>query len=55
MRPIRVFSCAQRGRSDGDWHTSEHHQRIEIGYDKFSNAISTVQKDYMTMIINETE
>lgn len=39
---IRI--CAIRGRSDGDWHNSEHNQRFEIG-GEISNSITSVLKD----------
>ena len=39
---IRI--CAIRGRSDGDWHNSEHKQRLEVG-GEISNSITSVQKD----------
>lgn len=39
---IRI--CAIRGRSDGDWHNSEHNQRLEIG-GEISNSITSVLKD----------
>lgn len=28
---MKVISCAMRGRSDGEWHSSSHQQRLEIG------------------------
>ena len=39
---IRI--CAIRGRSNGDWHNSEHKQRLEVG-GEISNSITSVQKD----------
>lgn len=39
---IRI--CAIRGRSNGDWHNSEHNQKLEIG-GNISNSITSVSKD----------
>ena len=41
---MTIKSCAMRGRSDGDWHTSEHRQTLEIG-GGISNSITSVAKD----------
>lgn len=51
---MRVISCALRGRSKGEWHFSEHRQMLEMGSDRFSNALSSVQKDYMVCLVYET-
>jgi DNA (cytosine-5)-methyltransferase 1 len=46
----KIFrSCASRGRSDGDWYTSEHRQKLELGSEIISNAVTGIQKDYMLM------
>lgn len=50
---MRCISCAVRGRSKGEWHSSEHMQMLEIGSDRFSNALSSVQKDYLVAIVYE--
>lgn len=50
-----MISCASRGRSKGLWHLSAHRQMIEFGSRKCSNAISTVQKDFMIAILYETD
>lgn len=42
----RVNIAAIRGRSDGDWHGSEHQQRLEEGGD-ICGAITSVAKDNM--------
>ena len=47
-----AISCAFRARSDGDWHCSEHSQRLEIGTD-IANSITTVAKDMMVLIYEE--
>lgn len=39
--------CAMRGRSDGEWHESEHEQRIECREDGVTNTITGVSKDNM--------
>lgn len=52
---MRAISCASRGRSKGGWHSSEHKQVLEMGSDMFSNAISSVQKDYMVCFVYETD
>lgn len=49
----RAIGCAFRGRSKGEWHESEHRQMLELNSDLYSNAISSVQKDYMIALIYE--
>lgn len=51
---MRSISCAIRGRSKGEWHSSEHRQMLELGSDRFSNALSSVQKDYLVALLYET-
>lgn len=34
-----------RGRADGEWHRSEHQQRLEIGGSDTSNSLTSVAKD----------
>ena len=48
----KILSCAIRGRSDGDWYTSEHRQCLEIGND-VSNAVTSVTKDCLLIEIYE--
>lgn len=48
----RAISCALRGRSKGEWYSSEHRQMLEMGTE-ISNALSSVQKDYMVCMILE--
>lgn len=44
---------AIRGRSNGDWHTSQHYQKIEVGGDT-ANSITSVAKDnYVIEIIKD--
>lgn len=43
MREIKV--AASRGRSDGDWYSSEHHQALEIRLGEYSNSLTSVAKD----------
>lgn len=50
---MRAISCALRGRSKGEWYSSEHRQMLELGSDAFSNALSSVQKDYLVCLISE--
>ena len=38
------YIAAQRGRSEGDWHTNKHRQKLEI-QGGVSNSITSVQKD----------
>ena len=46
QRPTDNFVIvAQRGRSNGDWHESEHYQKLEARQDGLTNTISSVQKD----------
>lgn len=50
---MKIFlSCAMRGRSDGDWHSFAHQQRLEIG-GVISNSITSVLKDFMICEIQE--
>lgn len=51
---MKILSCAMRGRSEGDWHMSEHHQKLEIGTD-VSNSITGVSKDFYVIEIYERE
>lgn len=53
MRLISAISCASRGRSKGEWYNSEHRQMLEMNSDRFGNAISSVQKDYMVCLVYE--
>ena len=41
--------CAMRGRSDGEWHESEHEQRIECREDGVTNTITGVSKDCLVV------
>ena len=54
MKLISAIGCASRGRAKGEWHNSEHRQMLEMNSDRFSNAISTVQKDFLVALIYET-
>lgn len=50
--------CAMLGRSNGEWHESEHEQRIECREDGVTNTITGVSKDNMVaepIIIANTE
>ena len=47
-----MISCAMRGRSDGDWHSSVHQQKIEMG-GVISNSVTSVLKDFMICEIYE--
>lgn len=49
---IKVVSCAIRGRSGGDWYSSEHKQMLELGTN-ISNSITSVQKDSLVCEIYE--
>ena len=40
-----VYVVAQRGRADGEWHSSKHYQKLEPRKDGLTNTISHVQKD----------
>lgn len=51
---MRAISCAIRGRSRGEWHSSEHRQMLEMGTE-ISNALSSVQKDYMVAMVYEKD
>lgn len=45
-------TCAVRGRCDGNWHTSEHQQCLEIGCD-IANSITSVQKDSLVIELHD--
>lgn len=45
------YSCAIRGRSNGDWHNTEHKQMLEVGSD-IANSITGVSKDSLVLISN---
>lgn len=38
-----------RGRADGEWHSSEHQQRLEIGGSDTSNSLTSVAKDNLVI------
>lgn len=50
---MKILIGAMRGRSDGDWHQSEHSQRLEILGGEFTNSITSVQKDNYVIEIDE--
>lgn len=53
MKTYRI--AAQRGRCNGDWHTSEHYQVLEIG-GEISNSLTHVAKDnYLYEEYQDTE
>lgn len=52
---MKAISCAIRGRSDGDWHSNEHSQRLEIRSERYANSITSVQKDSLVLLIDETD
>lgn len=39
-----------RGRSDGEWYSSSHRQRLELG-DDLSHSITSVAKDNYILVI----
>lgn len=39
--------AAARGRSAGDWHTSQHRQTLELGAPAVANSVTSVAKDSM--------
>lgn len=49
---MKVLSCAIRGRSKGDWHTTAHTQTLELGCN-VSNSITSVAKDSYVIEIYE--
>ena len=55
MKLISAIGCASRGRSKGEWNNSEHRQMLEMNSDRFSNSISTVQKDFMVALLYDNE
>lgn len=50
---MRVLSCAIRGRSQGEWHSSVHTQTLELGGGGISNSITSVAKDSYVIEIYE--
>ena len=44
---------AIRGRSDGDWFSSSHFQKLEVRGDK-SSSLTSVSKDNMIIELYET-
>lgn len=49
---MTIRTCAIRGRSDGEWHLSDHSQRLEVGGD-IANSITSVSKDSLILIVYE--
>ena len=54
MKMINIRICAIRGRSDGNWYNSEHHQKLEIGCE-ISNSITSVLKDNYVFMEEENK
>ena len=53
---MRAIGCATRGRAvGGGWYGSEHRQMLEVNSEWYSNAVNGVRKDYMAMILYETD
>lgn len=52
---MRVISCASRGRSIGDWDKGGHRQMLELNSDRYSNAVTSLQKDYMIAMVYDNE
>lgn len=53
---MEAISCAFRGRSNGNWFESEHHQKLELRRDSVSNSITSVTKDsYIVEIYGSKE
>lgn len=50
---MRAISCAARGRSKEEWYSSKRRQMLEMGSEKVSNALTSVQKDYMVCLVYE--
>lgn len=50
---MRVFSCALRGRGGQSGEKDSWHIRLELGESDISNAVDTVQKDYLLLEIHE--
>ena len=49
---MRVSAIAIRGRSEGDWHTSQHTQMIELR-GVHSSSLTSVTKDNMIICVYE--
>lgn len=50
----KVYACAIRGRSEGDWHTTAHRQVLEVG-DDICNSITSVEKDSLILEVYDEE
>lgn len=46
----RISIAALRGRSNGDWYSSEHFQKLEVFGGCSSNNITSVAKDNLLYI-----
>lgn len=51
---MKILSCAMRGRSEGEWHSTPHHQHLEMGT-MISNAVTSVLKDCLVLEIYEED
>ena len=49
---MKILSCASRGRGKAEHGYEQNSQHLEIGTD-ISNAITSVQKDYMVIEIED--
>ncbi len=55
MKLIKAIGCAFRGRSNGDWNTSEHKQQLELNSERYANSVTSVSKDSMLCLIYESD
>ena len=46
---MKIIACALRGRGGRSGKRDSWHIRLELGEEKVSNAIDTVQKDYLVL------
>lgn len=51
---MKILSCAMRGRSEGEWYSTPHRQRLEIGT-AISNAVTSVLKDCLIIEIKNDD
>lgn len=52
---MRVISCALRGRGGESGMKDSWHLVLEVGEESVSNAIDTVQKDYLLMEVYDKD
>ena len=52
MKRVDAKSCAVRTRSEGEWRETRHYRNVEVR-DRICNSITSLEKDYMVLMVYE--